>query len=160
MQNIDINRCWVAMKDIRVRGLCNSKTREGAIASAIAQIQTDPANALKKQYVGVKNYASFGDQREDHEYGFGPRHGSIVFSIERRNHKADTVLGPDHVYLLECVRDSIPIEVLREDPLRPNSNRPQTMNLFAAIERWDRYRRLSEAYGEAVLEQGVEAHGE
>ena len=160
MQNIDIDRCLIAMQDLCVHGLCCTPMREAALASAIRMIQENPTGALKKGYVGIKNYASFGDQREDHEYGFGPRHGSIVFSIGRRKPQENITLGADHIYLLECVRDSMPIEVRREDPLRSNRNLKQTMNLTAAIERWDRYRRLSEAYGEAVSEQGVEAHGE
>jgi hypothetical protein len=45
---------------------------------------------LKTEYLGIKNYAAFGDQREDHTYGMGPRHGTIVFSI-----------GRDHGHLIE-----------------------------------------------------------
>lgn len=160
MKKIDINRCSLAMRDIYVRGLCSSPIREGALASAIRMIQENPTGALKKGYVGVKNYASFGDQREDHEYNFGPRHGSIVFSIGRTHPQESVTLGADHVYLLECVRDCAPILVPTEDPLRSNSNLPQTINLVGALERWARYRKLSNAYGDAVSEQGVEAHEE
>lgn len=35
----------------------------------------------KKQYLGTKNYDRFASQRSDHEYGYGPRHGSINFAI-------------------------------------------------------------------------------
>lgn len=160
MEKIDINRCSLAMKDIYVKGLCSSPVREAAIASAISQIQANPAGALKKQYVGVKNYATFGDQREDHEYNFGPRHGSIVFSIGRKRPQESVTLGADHIYLLECVRDCAPIPVEDTDPLRGKSNIPQTMNLTDALGRWARYRKLSNVYGDAVSEQAVEAHGE
>ncbi|PZU95527.1 MAG: hypothetical protein DI527_00530 [Chelatococcus sp.] len=36
---------------------------------------------LRAGYFGIKNYEAFGDQRSDHGYGFGPRHGEIVFSV-------------------------------------------------------------------------------
>lgn len=36
---------------------------------------------LWRQYFGIKNFEGFGDQRCDCEYGMGPRHGSIVFSV-------------------------------------------------------------------------------
>lgn len=36
---------------------------------------------LRTEYFGIKNYEAFGDQREDHRYGYGPRHGSTVFSV-------------------------------------------------------------------------------
>jgi hypothetical protein len=36
---------------------------------------------LRTGYMGVKRYAHFGDQREDHPYGYMPRHGGIVFSV-------------------------------------------------------------------------------
>lgn len=53
---------------------------------------------LLEGYLGVKNYEAFGDQRSDHAYGYGPRHGSIVFSVglarevrERRTLDADEI---------------------------------------------------------------------
>jgi hypothetical protein len=107
MQAIDEERCLRAMADLTVEGKPSTKGERGkAIMDAIAAIQADGA-ALRSCYIGVKNYAGFGDQREDHTYGMGPRHGSIVFSV-RRCHKNGTdppELTADHVYLLECVRD-------------------------------------------------------
>jgi len=67
---------------IRVSGI-PSREREYLIEEAIRLIQQDPENAMRTEYLGIKNYAAFGDQREDHTYGMGPRHGSIVFSIGR-----------------------------------------------------------------------------
>lgn len=60
--------------------------RQGAIADAIKAIASSD-DPLCKEYIGVKNYEGFGDQRSDSEYGMGPRHGSIVFSIGRENRK-------------------------------------------------------------------------
>ena len=36
---------------------------------------------LSKHYFGVNLYSGFGYQIENHEYGMGPRHGSIQYSI-------------------------------------------------------------------------------
>ncbi|MGP4913995.1 hypothetical protein ACTXJW_22025, partial [Hafnia alvei] len=36
---------------------------------------------LKQQYFGTKDYAHWRDQRENHLYGYGPKHGSIVFEV-------------------------------------------------------------------------------
>ena len=58
----------------------NKSTRKLAIQDAINHIAAGDGY-LKTHYVGVKNYDRFGDQREDHKYFLGPRHGGIVFSI-------------------------------------------------------------------------------
>jgi hypothetical protein len=86
---------------IRVSGI-PSQSREYLIEEAIRLIQQDPENALKTGYLGIKNYAAFGDQREDHSYGMGPRHGSIVFSIGRDQR---TPIEPSDVDELIRVRD-------------------------------------------------------
>ena len=86
---------------IEVSGI-PSKEREYLIEEAIRLIQQDPENAMRTEYLGIKNYAAFGDQREDHSYGMGPRHGTIVFSIGRdRSHP----LEPSDVDELIRVRD-------------------------------------------------------
>ena len=36
---------------------------------------------LKQYAFGTKNYGRWTHQREDHQYGYGPRHGSTVFAI-------------------------------------------------------------------------------
>jgi hypothetical protein len=36
---------------------------------------------LRRAYFGLKQYEGWSAQREDHDYGFGPRHGSIWFKI-------------------------------------------------------------------------------
>lgn len=61
-------------------------TRTKLIEDAIRLIAASP-DALSQNYLGVKNYASFGDQREDHKYFMGPRHGDIVFSVKRKTPK-------------------------------------------------------------------------
>lgn len=67
-----------------VHGAYSDQNRSGQRASVIADAKDDLARGaprLRREYFGVKNYAHFGDQREDHTYGFGPKHGSIVFSV-------------------------------------------------------------------------------
>lgn len=41
-------------------------------------------NDLNNVFFGCKNYDRWTHQREDCEYGYGPRHGSIVFAIGLR----------------------------------------------------------------------------
>lgn len=111
---IDVTRCLRGMKNIYVEGAPNRSSgsslhgsRIRLIEKAISLIQADGTKAMEREYLGFKNYAGFGDQGCDGEYGMGPRHGSIVFSVGR-THSArgnDTILGADEIYLLECVRD-------------------------------------------------------
>lgn len=96
--------CIEAMKDLSVRGSPCGHVRKRAIEDAIASIQTDGEAALKERYIGVKRYAGFDDQRSDHPSGYGPSHGTIVFSI-CRNPNSRSELGDIHVFLLEAVRD-------------------------------------------------------
>ena len=46
---------------------------------------------LRREYIGTKSYDRWHGQRSDHEYGMGPRHGRIIFSIglapEFRDHE-------------------------------------------------------------------------
>ena len=67
---------------LRVTGdLGDSKQRAEAVESAIMLI-AGSEKPMFERYVGVKIYSGFGDQREDHVYGYGPKHGRIVFRIE------------------------------------------------------------------------------
>lgn len=47
-------------------------------------VNQNPANEFrdpKKYYFGCKNYDRWDNQRSDHPYGFGPKHGSTVFAL-------------------------------------------------------------------------------
>jgi len=103
---MDIERLKRASKKIYIEGLVNNKKREALIEEAIEGIQNMPKEFMKVQYFGIKNYASFGDQREDHLYYYGPRHGSIVFKIGRADHNASYLLGEDEIYYLLVARDN------------------------------------------------------
>ncbi len=104
---MDIER--LRRSTLRVGGVCNTTTRRKVIEDAIAAIQEDGVTALAREFMGVKRYAHFGDQRTDCAYGMGPRHGSIAFRVGRdtshRSRAPRPDLGPDDVYFLECARD-------------------------------------------------------
>lgn len=106
----DLNRFREASRDMIVRGLPTTHERQKVIEDAIAAIQQDETS-LSNGYMGVKNYASFGDQRCDCHYGMGPSHGSIVFSVGRSNPEDKIPLGDDHIFFLECVRDFVPVQL-------------------------------------------------
>lgn len=158
IQTLDLARCRKALQSLCVQGCPDrpvapfpgrerhaSDSRMKAIEDALTAIQTDGTKALAGQFIGVKNYDGFGDQREDYRYGCCPRHGSIVFSIKRRG-AHDVPLGADHVYLLVAVRDfeSIPA---------PESGRPLLyLNLCNVIERADRLATEHELYANVLAE--------
>lgn len=102
-------------------------SRKYVIEEAIKLIQDDPENALAKNYLGIKNYAACGDQRADCEYGYSPKHGSIVFSIGRK--KRDKPLGENDVYALEVWRDAGMIE----NPFEKIKNRTDEFQIVSVI---------------------------
>jgi hypothetical protein len=93
------------------RGANNSGVRLQTLADAKADL-ANGGDKIGRQYFGVKNYDGFGDQRSDCEYGMGPRHGSIVFSIGLTRPLRDRIrTGPhlenheieDALYLLSAL---------------------------------------------------------
>ena len=67
---------------LKVRGIRHfgyGDTRK-AVLAAIDDIAHGVVK-LRTEYIGCKNYDGFYCQREDHKYGYGPRHGSTVFEI-------------------------------------------------------------------------------
>lgn len=50
--------------------------REAAIADILAG-----GVKLKGEYFGTKDYAHWHGQSSNHPYGYGPKHGSVIFSI-------------------------------------------------------------------------------
>lgn len=98
------------------------------IEEAISKIQTEPETALAKEFLGFKNYAQFGDQRTDCAYGYGPKHGSIVFSIGRqRPFEKNEVLGADDIYYLQCERD------FPRFPWKDSQGRDRKLSLYETI---------------------------
>ena len=78
MNTNDVER--LANCGILVQGKCNTDKRRELLEEAIIEIQTKDI-PFESGYFGIKNYASFGDQRHDGRYDMCPKHGSIVFSI-------------------------------------------------------------------------------
>ena len=161
-EKIDLKRCARAMVDLVVEGSPAGSVREKAIDDAIAWIQKDGVGALGVEYIGVKNYAGFGDQREDHGYCYGPKHGTIVFEIgrvKRRTGQPGPELGSDHVYLLEAVRDFGTVEG-PEEPRRyglAGTYRP-SLNLCDVLERVTELSTRLEHLTSALSKGEVESH--
>jgi len=105
LQKVDFERLLRGHQNILVEGVCDTDIRRRAIEDAVTAIQTDGKMALLHEYIGVKNYAAFGDQREDHEYLSKPSHGVIVFGVGRKNNDQPAELGLDEIYYLEAARD-------------------------------------------------------
>lgn len=57
-----------------------SDSAEGALEAACTAI-AGGGGPLFKSFIGAKRYEGF-HQRSDHPYGYGPKHGSIVFAVE------------------------------------------------------------------------------
>lgn len=106
---MDIERLKRGYNQVRVEGCVNGGAeREKCIEDAIAAIKSNPETALKREFIGLKNYAQFYDQRCDCQYGYGPRHGSICFRIERVD-RGEAFVDEDAIYFLECERDWVPV---------------------------------------------------
>lgn len=125
---VDLDRCRRGMAQLRVEGI----PRASLIEEAIRRIQQAPDAALREEYLGIKNYAAFGDQREDHRYGYGPRHGSIVFSIGRVDPRSPKLIDGDTIYYLEAYRDFGMTDGTDRD------GRPTKIALGQAIREYDR----------------------
>lgn len=66
---------------VLVRGRWEGEGQPSVLADAKRDIASGPTR-LRVEYFGAKDYDRWRGQREDHRYGYGPRHGSTVFSIE------------------------------------------------------------------------------
>lgn len=78
---LDTEKIALAETVITVVG---SYTRHGDQDSVVNEAMQDIANGGKRlatQFFGTKTYGRFYNQRSDHPYGYGPRHGSIVFRV-------------------------------------------------------------------------------
>lgn len=145
------------MKKINIDGIPETTSRRAMIEKAIALIQTDGAAALRDEYLGIKNYAHFGDQEHSTSYGMGPTHGYIVFRIARTEPNKGATLGDDEVYLLECVRDFIGLQEEPSDPSRQD-NQTREMNLCGVLRRISRLSEVRDTYAAKVEAANVHTH--
>lgn len=81
IQGMKVEEAVIARKIIFVDGEIDSSVRNEVIHDAINELLLNRGKKFKREYMGVKNYQGFGDQRCDCEYGMGPTHGSIVFEV-------------------------------------------------------------------------------
>lgn len=84
---MDLEQIAAAEAVLEVRGLYRfgGEDRASVLRDAIAEISTGckgtTYRSLWQAYFGTKDYAHWHGQRCDCQYGLGPSHGSIVFSI-------------------------------------------------------------------------------
>lgn len=80
--------------------------RVDAINDAINDIASG-CKKIRNEYFGVKDYSGFGDQRSNCEYGYSPRHGSIVFKVglksDRKIELTEEMIN-DCIYYLENIK--------------------------------------------------------
>jgi hypothetical protein len=73
------------------------------INAAINELRSD-SDYLMRGYFGVKSYDRWESQVEDHPYNYGPRHGSIWFSIGFQYPYRDAKNRPSEDERLACIR--------------------------------------------------------
>lgn len=87
-QGLDLEKVRLAKTVVYVNGSYDraGDDRASVIHDAIRQLATgEPIRQfygdLWSHYFGTKNYDRWSGQRSDHQYGYGPGHGSIVFRV-------------------------------------------------------------------------------
>ena len=87
-QGLDLEKVRLAKTVVYVNGSYDraGDDRASVIHDAIRQLATgEPIRQfygdLWSHYFGTKNYDRWCGQRSDHQYGYGPGHGSIVFRV-------------------------------------------------------------------------------
>lgn len=110
---INSNRIDNAKRFIYIEGL--KKFGIGETGSCVNELISDIVNdnyKILKNYYGCKNYEGFICQRSDHPYGYGPRHGYIVFRIKATQDFRRGEITPnekdknDILYMLENVKNN------------------------------------------------------
>lgn len=95
---LDVERIKRAEAVIEVRGAYSKagKDRAHALQSAIDDL-ANGAVKIKKAYFGTKDYAHWHGQFVDCAYGYGPSHGSVIFSIGLRRSEVGRQLADDEI---------------------------------------------------------------
>jgi hypothetical protein len=125
LAELDIGRIRNAERVIRIRGRMGERYNHSGVfvgmgigddMSAVEQAIKWMASSyqptfytdLNTVFFGCKDYAHWSHQREDCQYGYGPRHGSIVFAIElREDHRGKGLTDQqrsDCIYYLEALK--------------------------------------------------------
>ena len=81
--NIDADKVLLAEHVITVTGSFEKagEDRRAMLERAIADLLAG-APKLRTAYLGTKDYAHWHGQGIECEYGYGPKHGSVIFRIE------------------------------------------------------------------------------
>lgn len=116
VEGLDIERIRSAESVITVRGAdhVGKGDTNSAITQAVQWFACSYAPThytdLKRVFFGCKNYDRWVCQRDDCEYGYGPRHGSTVFAIQLNKEFRGENTGlteqqrSDCIYYLEALR--------------------------------------------------------
>lgn len=107
-QGLDLEKIALAKTVINIRGAYDRAGEDGAsvIHDAIKQLATgEPIRQfygdLWSHYFGTKNYDRWSGQRSDHQYGYGPGHGSICFEVgivrDVRKNRKQSELTPEEI---------------------------------------------------------------
>lgn len=82
---LDLEKIATALEILEIRGNAakyqNAPAFKRLVASAIGILSNPAQEFFSREHLWIKEYASFGPQGGTSEYGLGPRHGRIVFSI-------------------------------------------------------------------------------
>lgn len=103
MRGVDPDVLALAKSVIYVRGKV-SESAGGAFEAALERIAAGGSQMLR-EYVGAKRYSGF-HQRCDSEYGYGPKHGGIVFEVGLAPEIRRRACPPDEEPLTEEERDA------------------------------------------------------
>lgn len=128
--NLDVDRIQRALDVINIRGEAwagpahdpVNRDRLRVVDDAIADLAAG-APRLRNVYFGTKDYDRFVDQRCDCDYGYGPKHGWIVFSVGlcRRHRQPTWEQIEDALYLLHAFEHGT-IKAADLDRLREPAN--------------------------------------
>lgn len=85
-RKVDLAKTIIEVRGTYVRG---GDSKASVIADAKRQfiegILPQSGEHLWKQFFGTKSYEHWHGQRSDHPYGYGPKHGSTIFSVGVRS---------------------------------------------------------------------------
>jgi hypothetical protein len=92
MKDFNLDKINLAKSFIYVEGVDNIGQGESgsALNDAIKDF-SEGVKYLRTRYIGCKQYDGFYMQRTDCEYGYGPRHGYIIFRIGLKDTKHEFV---------------------------------------------------------------------
>lgn len=83
LEGLDADKVALAETVIYVRGSYAKAgdDRASVLRDAINELATSDGGRLWRETFGTKSYDRWYGQRSDHPYGYGPRHGSLIFEI-------------------------------------------------------------------------------